>query len=84
MTILTHDYSTWVFKHVYNDFINSSGKVKIGNKVYFAQYCTVLKGVTIGDNCIIGSGAIVTKDIPDKSVAVGVPARVTSTLEDYF
>jgi acetyltransferase-like isoleucine patch superfamily enzyme len=44
----------------------------------------VLKGVTIGNNCIIGAGAIVTKNIPDNSVAVGVPARVTSTLEDYF
>lgn len=84
MTILTHDYPTWVFKHVYNDFINSSGKVKIGNNVYFAQYCTVLKGVTIGDNCIIGFGSIITKDIPPNSVAVGRPAKVISTLEEYY
>ncbi len=84
MTILTHDYSTWVFKHVYNDFINSSGKVKIGNNVYFAQYCTVLKGVTIGDNCIIGFGSVVTKDIPGNSVAVGRPAKVISSIDDYY
>lgn len=83
MTILTHDYPTWVFKHVYYDFINSSGKVKIGNNVYFAQYCTVLKGVTVGENCIIGFGSLITKDIPPNSVAVGRPAKVIGTLDDY-
>ncbi len=33
-------------------------------------------GVTIGDRCVIGAGAVVTKDIPDDAVAVGNPARV--------
>lgn len=84
MTILTHDYPTWVFRKVYNDFVSSSGKVKIGNNVYCAQYVTILKGVTIGDNCVIGFGSVVTKDIPANSVAVGQPAKVVSTLEDYY
>jgi acetyltransferase-like isoleucine patch superfamily enzyme len=84
MTILTHDYPTWVFRYVYNDFINSSGKVIIGNNVYFGQYCSVLKGVSVGDNCIIGMGSIITKDIPQNSVAVGRPARVICSLEDYY
>ena len=60
------------------------GKVKIGNNVYFARNCTVFKGVTIGDNCIIGFGSVVTHDIPANSVAVGVPARVVGTVEDYY
>lgn len=84
MTILTHDYPTWVFKHVYNDFVNSSGKVKIGNNIYFGQNCVVLKGVTIGDNCVIGAGSLITKDIPPNSVAVGRPAKVIGTLDDYY
>ena len=42
-----------------------------------------MPGVTIGDNCIIGAGSIVTKDIPSGSVAAGVPARVISTTEKY-
>ncbi|MFK7833709.1 MAG: acyltransferase [Winogradskyella sp.] len=84
MTILTHDYPTWVFRKVYNDFVSSSGQVKIGNNVYCAQYVTVLKGVTIGDNCIIGFGSVVTKDIPSNSVAVGQPAKVVSTLDEYY
>ncbi len=37
---------------------------------------TVCAGVKIGNNCVIGAGAVVTHDIPDNSLAVGVPAKV--------
>ena len=37
---------------------------------------TILKGVTIGDNAIIGAGAIVTKDVPANAIVAGIPARV--------
>ena len=43
-----------------------------------------MPGVNIGNKVIIGAGAIVTKDIPDNSVAVGVPARVIKTADEYF
>ena len=43
-----------------------------------------MPGVRIGNNCIIGTGAIVTRDIPDNSVAVGVPARVIKTADEYL
>ena len=39
-------------------------------------------GVTIGDNCVIGAGSVVTKDIPANSIAVGNPCRVLRTLSD--
>lgn len=42
-----------------------------------------MPGVKIGKCCVIGAGAVVTKDIPDYSVAAGVPARVISTLDEY-
>lgn len=83
-TLLTHDFATSVLTNKYGDFLPSSGKVKIGNNVYFAQKCTVMKGVTIGDNCIIGYGSLVTKDIPSNSVVAGSPARVICTLEEYY
>ena len=41
-----------------------------------------MKGVTIGENSIIGMNSIVTKDIPANSVAVGNPAKVIKTLEN--
>ena len=43
-----------------------------------------MPGVTVGSNVVIGAGAIVTKDIPSNSVAVGVPARVIKTTDEYF
>ena len=84
LTIMTHDFTTLVFKNYYKDFLPSSGKVKIGNNVYFGRHCTVLKGVTIGNNCIIGYGSLVMKDIPDNSVVAGSPAKVICTLEQYY
>lgn len=84
LTIMTHDWASWVFLDKYNDFIPSHAKVTIGNNVWFGEHVTVLKGVSIGNNCIIGAGSIVTKSIPDNSVAVGVPAKVISSLDDYY
>ncbi len=83
-TILSHDFGTYVFRLVYKDFISATAKVIIGDNVYMGQNCTILKGVTIGDNCIIGTGSIVTKSIPANSVAAGVPAKVICTLDEYY
>ena len=74
-TIMTHDYATSVFLRKYHDFLNSSGQVTIGNNIYFGVHCTVLKGVTIGDNSIIAAGSVVTKDVPANAIVAGVPAR---------
>lgn len=51
-------------------------KVVIGKRVWIGANVTILPGVTIGDHAVIGAGAVVTKDVPPRSVAVGVPARV--------
>lgn len=83
-TLLTHDWVTKVFLETDRQFVNSSGRVTIGNNVSFGQNVMVLKGVTIGDNCFIGAGSIVTKSIPNNSVAVGIPCRVVMTIEDYY
>ncbi len=83
-TILTHDFSTFVFRGLYHDFVPSSGKVVIGNNIVFGRDVTILKGVTIGDNCIIGLGSIITKSIPAGSVVAGCPAKVICTIEDYY
>lgn len=56
--------------------------VRIGSDVWIGGNATILPSVTIGDNVVIGAGAVVTKDIPANSLALGVPARVVRTLED--
>lgn len=82
-TLLTHDWVTKVFIQSGYEFLPSSGRVTIGNNVSFGQNVMVLKGVTIGDNCFIGAGRIVTKDIPANSIAVGIPCKVVCTLEEF-
>lgn len=50
--------------------------VTIGNNVWIGGNSVVLPGVNIGDNCVIGAGSVVTKDIPPWSLAAGNPCRV--------
>lgn len=82
--IQTHDWASWCFVELYDDFIPSHAKVTIGNNVWLGENVTILKGVTIGNNVIIGLGSIVTKSIPDNCVAVGCPAKVIGTIDDYY
>ena len=82
--LLTHDYATGVFLRKYNDFVNSSGAVVIGNNIVFGTDVVVLKGVEIGENCIIGAGSIVSKSIPANSVAIGRPAKVVCSVDDFY
>lgn len=77
-TILAHDASTQASLHY-----TKLRRVKIGNNVYIGYHCLILPGVEIGDDCVIGAGSIVTRDIPGNSVAVGVPARVIGTYRDF-
>ena len=81
--IMTHDWAGWCFINTHKEFYPSHAKVKIGNNVWFGENVCVCKGVTIGDNCIIGIGSVVTKSIPANSVAAGVPARVICTYDEY-
>lgn len=50
--------------------------VRIGNHVWIGMNAIILKGVTIGDGAIIAAGSVVTRDVPEKCLAAGVPARV--------
>ena len=53
--------------------------VEIGNDVWIGRRVIIMPGVKIGNGCIIGAGAVVTKDIPDYSIAAGVPAKVVKS-----
>lgn len=83
---ITHDGGVWVLRALTEDWkdIDLFGKIKVGNNVHIGTDATIMPGVTIGDNCIIGCGAIVTRDMPNNSVAVGVPARVVESLDVYI
>lgn len=50
--------------------------VKIGNDVWIGRRAIIMPGVSVGDGCVIGAGAVVTHDVPAFTVVGGVPAKV--------
>ena len=80
---ITHDGGTVLFRDRVPD-LEITKPIVCGDNVYIGVNCLILPGVTIGNNVVIGAGSIVTKDIPDNSVAAGVPARVIKTTDEYF
>ncbi|HEY6891403.1 MAG TPA: DapH/DapD/GlmU-related protein [Solirubrobacter sp.] len=54
--------------------------IHIGRGVWIAAGATVLQGVTVGEDAVVAAGAVVTKDVPPRTLVAGVPARVIRTL----
>ena len=82
-SFITHDGGTLILRDKIPD-LELTKPITVGSNVYIGSKCLIMMGVNIGSNVIIGAGSIVTKDIPDNSVAVGVPARVIKTLDEYL
>lgn len=59
-----------------NQRINPAKSIKIGDRVWLADSAVILKGITIGNDAIIGIQSVVTQDIPDGCIAAGNPARI--------
>lgn len=66
----------------YPEGFQENKPITIGNNVWVGTRVIILDGVTIGDNSIVASGAIVTKDVPPYSIVGGIPAKVIKTLFD--
>lgn len=65
-----------------NEGIEYAFPITIGDNVWIGGNVVVNPGVSIGENCVIGSGSVVTKDIPANSIAVGNPCRVINEITD--
>jgi acetyltransferase-like isoleucine patch superfamily enzyme len=59
---------------------STSAPVRIGTNVWVASHVVITSGVTIGDQAIVGGGAVVTKDVPQSWLAAGNPARLVKEL----
>ncbi len=58
-----------------------SGSVRVGKRSWLGPNCSIIDRITIGDDCVVGMGAVVLKSLPDGSVVAGNPAKMTSDLK---
>ena len=77
--LLAHDAST--YKYIGYSRI---GRIDIGNHVFIGANSLILPGVRIGDNAIVGAGAVVTKNLESNTVYAGVPAKRICTVNEYI
>lgn len=61
------------------NIINRSRPITVGNHVWLGKNVTILKGVTLGDNSVVGMGSIVTKDIAPNTINVGIPSKAINS-----
>jgi acetyltransferase-like isoleucine patch superfamily enzyme len=85
-----HDYDSWLAPQLAGDprpphfswAMTDARPVRVGSGTWLGIGVAVLPGVKIGEGCVVGANAVVTSDLPDYSVAVGVPARILRNLKD--
>src|SRR6478609_6284400 len=58
------------------DFDHGMVEVEVGNNVWIGYGACILRGVSVGDNSVIGTNSVVTKDVPANAVVGGIPARI--------
>ena len=63
------------------DFVEYAKPITIGDDCWIGGNTTIMPGVTIGKGCTIGAGSVVTRDIPEFSVAIGSPAKVVKKVD---
>lgn len=80
---LTHDGSTLIFRKEIPT-LEITKPIKIGNDVFIGYRTIILPGVTIGNRCVIGAGSVVTRNIPDNSLAVGIPCKVIKSSNELL
>jgi acetyltransferase-like isoleucine patch superfamily enzyme len=82
-TFVTHDGGTLLFRRYEKD-LEITKPITVGNDVYIGTNSTILPGVKIGNNVVIGACSVVSRDVPDNSVVVGNTAKVIKTTDEYF
>jgi acetyltransferase-like isoleucine patch superfamily enzyme len=85
--LITHDASTRLFRARHKEMNSSFGSkfapIYIGSDVFIGMDAILLPGVKVGSEAIVGAGAVVTGDVPPRTVVVGTPAKVLMSLEQY-
>ena len=77
----THGYEDATIPYMYQPRTRIH-PIRIKSGCWIGQNVVVMPGVSIGENVVIGANSVVTRDIPDRCIAVGSPARVIRTWDD--
>lgn len=85
VVFITHDGGTWAFRNDCDGYAHvvKFGTIEVGEYSFVGARAIILPNVRIGNHCVIGAGAVVTKDVPDGMVVTGVPARTVCSTLDY-
>ena len=85
VNLITHDGGLWTLRKMKllenADFF---GKIVIEENVNIGMNATIMPGVKIGKNSVIGFGSIVTKNVDSNTVVAGIPAKKIETIEEYY
>ncbi len=85
VTFLTHDGGTWAFRRNPEcETVIKFAPVVVDDDTFIGARAIIMPGVHIGKNCVIGTGSVVTKDVPDGSVVAGIPAVSICTTYEYY
>ena len=78
----TYDHGIAPGKPIWEQPLRSNGAITIGDDAWIGFGVIVLGGVRIGNGAVVGAGSVVTRDVPDNAIAVGVPAKVVKMRAD--
>ena len=83
ITDCDHEYRNIDVPVIEQEIVQKGQAVSIGDGSYIGINTVIVGNVKIGKHCVIGANSVVTKDVPDYSVAVGIPARVIKNIKNY-
>lgn len=78
-----HDGGVLPFRKDIPD-LDLAAPIHVKSNTFIGMDAIILKGVTIGENCIVGAGAVVTRSVPDGAIVAGNPAKVVRQTKDYL
>ena len=84
VTFMTHDGSVSTIRRLAPKYsrVQKFGRIHIKRNAFIGNHAYLSPNVTIGENSIVGARSVVTKDVPDNVVVVGVPARILCSTEE--